>query len=226
MFQRKRNVKSRRRPMKGKVSKPVKKYVKKVLDDRVENKYLDLVQNIAAASAATDTTGSVVLLSGMSQGLTFATRIGETVVPKWLELRYDTKDGGGVTVDAVTMFRVIVFRDNQIRTSTLPAVTDVLEAAAYNSPINHVAINASRFTILHDRLHEMPPIEASQISDTSFQSVNKKIKLRGKIVYTNASTGTQKGNIYVLYISNGLTSGTPRNSPPINMYSRLVFEDA
>lgn len=222
-YKRKQGYKKKKNP---KASNAVKKYVKKVLDAKVEDKFLDLVQNVAAATAATDTTGSVVLLSGMSQGTSYSTRLGESVNTKLLEVRYDTQHGGGGAGLLPTYFRVIVFRDMQIRSSTLPSVTDVLETAAYNSPLNHIAINASRFRILHDRLHQLDPILSGANSANSCQQVIRKIKLYGKIIYTNSSTGTQKGNVYVLYISSGTVAGTPTNSPPINMYSRLIFEDA
>lgn len=211
----------------AKPSKAVKKYVKRVMDNDKEDKYLDLAQIIAQATAATDTTGSVVLLSGMSQGLTFATRIGEVINAKSLEFRYDTRHGGGGAGLVDTMFRIIVFQDRQIRTSTLPLVADILETVVYNSPLNHIMKNASRFNILHDSLHQLSPISSvTGQSESSFQSIKKSFKLNNKIVYTNTSTGTERNNVYVMYLSSGTTVGTPTNSPPINFYSRLIFEDA
>jgi len=213
-------MKTRKR--KAVASKAVKKYVKKVLDDAREDKYIDLRQAIALDTAATDNVGSVVLLSGCSQGTTFATRIGEAIKAKSLEFRYDTAASDDTT--DIVKFRVIVFQDRQIRTSTLPLVADVLEDVQYDSAINHVAVNAGRFKILHDNLHIMgPQITAG---DKTLVYRRKKIKLNSKIVYSNSSTGTQKNNIFVLLLSNGTAASNNPMPPPFNMYSRVTFEDA
>lgn len=222
---------------KKKLSVPMAKAVGKLVDKKIHNneedKYLDLNQAIASFTSATNSTGSVVLLSGMAQGLTFATRVGEMINPRKLEFRLDCTSaqilGGSIGVMFSTNLRVIVFQDRQIRTSTLPTVADVLETVSYNSPLNHVGINSRRFHILYDHIFELDPnyivTTATQSANTfttqSSQRVTKKIKLSGKIAYTNASTGTERNNIYVLYLSD--QSG---NSPSLNMYSRLIFEDA
>lgn len=52
------------------------------------------------------------------------------------------------------------------------------------------------------------------------QAMHKKFKLRGRMTFTNATTGADLNNVYVLYISD------QTNSPSVNLYSRLIFEDA
>lgn len=218
----------------------VKKYVKKVMDHAREDKYLDLSQTIAAGTVATDNAGSTVLLSGMSEGTAFNTRVGEVIQPKSLEVRIDCaafvqdmEAGGTPNVPFDTNLRVIIFRDMQIRSSTLPTVADVLETVAYNAPHNHIGKNAGRFKILMDKMFELDPIQKGIVSTTnwaqstnfttqSYQRLHRKFKLSGKIVYTNSSTGTEKGNIYILYLSDQATA----TAPSINVYSRLIFEDA
>lgn len=211
-----------RRKPKGKISKVTKRYVKRVLDNAREDKYIDLSQTIALNTAATDNAGSIVLLSGCSQGTTFGTRVGETISAKFLEFRLDCYPNGAQT--NATNLRIIVFQDRQIRTSTLPTVSDVLETVTYNSPINHVAINAKRFRILFDKDFELDPwASGSGVSTTqSFQQIKKRYKLGTRIVYSNSSTGTQRNNVYVLYISDKATAA----APAVNMYSRITFEDA
>lgn len=224
---RKRQTKMVRAMNKKKLAPSTAKAVGKIVDRKIhraaENKYFDLNQIIAASTVATDNTGSVVLLSGVVESTpgAFNTRTGEVINPISLEFRYDFLSSGTTTYPY--MFRIIIFQDRQIRTSTLPLVADVLEAVLYNSPLSHIGINAGRFKILYDHLWDCPiPIDGVNVSP----SVHKTIKLKGKICYTNATTGTQKNNIYVLYLSNGNSStGIPVNSSNMNFYSRLKFED-
>lgn len=203
----------------GKVAKATKKYVKRVLDNSREDKYFDLNNTFAGGTAASDNTGSIVLLSGISAGTGFANRIGEQVNAKSLKVRMTAEPAyaGGGTTPVLTKLRCIIFMDTQIRTSTLPTVADVLEAVAYNSAINHVAVNARRFRILSDRI-----IHMVINNDSALNIFVKQWKLKSKINYTNTSTGTQRNNIYVLYLSDQATA----TAPAVNLYSRLTFEDA
>lgn len=225
-----RKFRIRRKRGRKKVGKAVKKYVKRTLDLIREDKYFDLSQTIASGTVATDNAGSVVLLSGVQAGTTFATRIGEVISAKSISWTIDVQAFKSVYATAadvfVTNLRVIVFQDMEIRSSTLPTVADVLETVAYNSPFNHIGVNARRFKILWDKLYELGPyigtVGATLLSNMITRDSIKKRKLKGKIVYTNSSTGTQKGNIYVLFLSDQATA----KAPAVNMYSRLLFEDA
>lgn len=212
-------------------AKAVGKIVEKHIHANEENKYFDLSQVIAAGNIATNSAGSVVLISGVQQGQSFATRIGETLSPVKLELRFDCSAfqfAGSVPFD--TNLRLIIFQDRQIRTSTLPTVVDILETVVYNSPLNHIGINAKRFNILVDKIFQMDPAQVVNTTTQALtiwtnqtsQRMTKMIKLRGKIVYTNATTGTERNNIYVMYLSDQITG----QSPLVNLYSRLIFEDA
>lgn len=233
---RKRQTKMVRAMNKKKLAPNTAKAVGKIVDKKIhaneEDKYFDLSQVIASGTAVTNNAGSIVLLSGVLQGVTFATRVGEMINPRKLELRIDATSFPSTANAAVfdTNFRIIVFQDRQIRTSTLPTVADVLETVAYNSPFNHVGINSKRFHILMDRWISLDPNFYDAVANTGIalfdtqtsQKLHKVIKLKSKIAYTNASTGTERNNIYILYLSDQAT-GT---APSINVYSRLIFEDA
>lgn len=215
-----------------KVAKSTKMYVKKVLDSAREDKYIDLSQTIAEGTAATDNAGSVVLLSPCSQGLTGSNRIGEVIMAKTLDFNFDCEswynDGSVQITD--TKFRVIVFQDRMIRSSTLPAVSDILETVAWNAPINRVACNTKRFRILMDKIFDLDPKynnptatqAVTNYTSQSSQMIRKHFKLRNKIVYSGASTSTQKNNVYVMYLSDRATA----QAPSASMYSRITFEDA
>lgn len=219
------------------LSQPAKKQVSKIVEKKIhaneEDKYFDLKQIIASGTAATDNAGSVVLMSGVQQGITFDKRIGEVINASKFEFRFDCNpilNGAGGGNPLFTNLRVIMFQDRQIRTSTLPALTDVLETAVYNSPLNHYNINSKRFKILVDKIFEMDPYlynptagsQLVNITPQTSQRMMKKIKLKGKICYTNPTTGTERNNIYVLYLSDQATA----QAPAVNLYSRLIFEDA
>lgn len=216
-----------------KVAKSTKQYVKKAMDRGKEDKYIDVNQVIAESTAATDNVGSVVLLSPCSQGLTGGNRIGEVIMAKHLNFTLDVEsyynDASGLQITD-TKLRVIVFQDRMIRSSTLPSVSDVLETVAYNSPINRVASNTKRFRILMDKLFDLDPkynnptaTQAVTIySPQTSQLIRKFCKLNNKIIYSGATTSTQKNNVYVLYLSDRSTA----HAPAVNMYSRITFEDA
>lgn len=218
---------------KPKVAKAVKKYVKRIMDNDREDKYFDLSQVIASSTSATNNAGSVVNMTSVLQGITFAGRIGEVINAKSLEVRFDTtscyqsSNVGGIPTLG-TNLRVIIFQDHQIKSSTVPAVSDILETVVYNSPINHISLNARRLHILMDKIFELDPnvldtftgAYAIYTTQTS-QMMHKKFKPSQKITFTNATTGSDLNNIYILYISDQAT-----NSPSVNCYSRLIFEDA
>lgn len=221
-----------RKAVGAKVAKATKKYVKRVLDTAREDKFFDLNQAIAGGTVATDNSGSIVLMSGVQQGTTFATRVGEVIIGKSLEFRFDTTSivNGINTANTFVNLRVVIFQDHQIRSSTLPAIADVLETVKYNSPINHVGLNAKRFHILLDKIFELDPNGWSVTATQSFavatsqssQQMHKKLKPSPKMTYTNASTGTDLNQIYILYLSDAVTA----QAPIVNCYSRLIFEDA
>nr|DAD57311.1 MAG TPA: capsid protein [Cressdnaviricota sp.] len=202
-----------------KVTIATKKYVKRVMDKADEDKYYDFSLNIAGGTVSTSTTGSVTLMSGVQQGLTVGGRIGEVISPKSLAVRIVTASLGNVA--DYTSLRCIIFQDRQIRTSTLPTISDLLENVSTLSCLNHAGLNASRFNILIDHLFLLNQNTPTVGIDGSRSSLFKTFKLSGKICYTNPTTGTEKGNIYVALLSDSATI----NAPAFNIYSRLLYED-
>lgn len=201
------------------VPKAVKRYVQKKIERDAEDHYFDFQGGVANASI----TGSIQVLSAVAQGDGFAARTGEVINPISLQIRGDIK--GSDTATTSYNVRIIVFQDKQIRSSALPTAADVLEDVSGNtddvfSPLNHVSLNAKRFNILMDRTYLVDPRAPNYYTKDSAQRLVLFKKLRGKIVYTNTSTGTQKGNIYMLILSDTATNG-----PSVNFWSRLRFDD-
>lgn len=223
----------KRSAIKPKLQPRMAKAVIKLVDRKIhaneENKYFDLSQVIAAGTVATNNAGSIVLLSGIQQGQTFATRIGEIVSPQSIEFRFDTTAFQTQSLISSNL-RVIIFQDRQIRTSTLPTVADVLETVVFNSPLNHINVNSKRFNILMDKVMTLDPntfnpgsgVALAVWTTQTSQRMTKRIRLSGKIYYTNATTGTERNNMYILYLSDQFAA----TSPSVNCYSRLIFEDA
>jgi len=67
------------------INKEVRKEVKKVMKVEIENK---LVQATVHDTAGVTGAGSVSYLSDITQGLTDATRVGDTIRYQWLTFRY------------------------------------------------------------------------------------------------------------------------------------------
>lgn len=200
------------------VPKAVKKYVQKRIEHDAEDHYFDVTASQGAGGANYSSAGTVEVLSAVAQGDSYSGRTGEQINPKSLMIRFYAQ--GNPSWTNPSNLRVIVFQDMQIRSSTLPTVADILETTSYISDINHIAVNAKRFRILMDRHVVLDPTAANLYADGSGINFNLSRKLNGKITYTNSSTGTQKGNIFMLVISDQAT-----NTPGFTYYSRLVFDE-
>lgn len=218
---------------KAKVALATKKYVKRVIDNRCEHKVFDLAQTIASGTVATNNSGSVVCMSAVAEGNAYNQREGEVIQAKSFEIKLDATsvaETNPAGFPFVTNLRVIIFQDHQIKSSTVPAVADVLEAVAYNSNISHISINARRFHILCDKWLSLDPNffsgtatqTASTFTTQTCQTLHKKMKPSQKITFTNSTTGADLNNIYIMYLSDQATV----NAPSVNVYSRLIFEDA
>lgn len=161
-----------------------------------EIKFHDFSSAITTAAA-----GTITLLSGIAEGAGSAERNGQKIGPSKLTV-----------LDAViwptvqAWYRLIIFQDNQT-SGAAPAVTDLLQSAAWNSNYNHANETGKRFRIHADIIQQGVPTQWTGIQHRKF----KKFKL-SQIKYigaanTQASAGV--GSLYALRITSaGATQPT------------------
>jgi len=184
----------------GKVSQPVKKYVKSCMDRLVEEKQYQT----ALATFVPGVAGSVrsAGLGAIVNGTTSVTRVGDIIHVSRLRIAYN------VTDFVAGQLRTIVFVDRQANGAT-PSTSDILTTSNIFSAYNGQTVignGGSRFLILYDKHKVVNPLIAATTLDTQVVVLDKKIKI--PVLYT-ASTGAaadiSKNNIWVLFISNQAT---------------------
>lgn len=182
------------------------KYIKTLIN--VERKFLDT----SISSVATDT-GTITRITDIAQGADYNQRQGLSVKSNSLFLR-----GSMICNNTIATLsqrgRVLVFEDMD-NTGSVPAVTDVLESANVNSPVNHT--NGKRFRVLYDRVFVVAP--DSSAACHQFKSYSK---MNNHVRWSNTTTGTREGQLYVLHISDTATAG---NQPTLDLKVRYRFVD-
>lgn len=148
-----------------------------------------------------DTTGLVVSISSMAQGLDYLNnRVGDSIKLQRIEMRYRV---AMAATAAQTQGRVIIFRDLD-GFGTLPTVSDVLQTVSVLSPKDY--LNADRFSILYDELF------ALNINGDSTEVGVVDIPHEGHIKYlgtTAAAASNGKGSLYFLILSNEAGATVP-----------------
>lgn len=161
----------------------------------------------SAAGTALATAGTVVYLSGISQGDDIINRNGNSINIEQLRLRVHAINGVGAT--AAYSLRCILFTDSE-QLGALPAVTDVLTTATVWSSY---AINnrlMSRFKIIRDKVITVGA-SGSDSDRIDFQWLIKK-NMIGKVNYINvgnsiASAG--KNSVFFAFMLSSITVGVP-----------------
>lgn len=156
--------------------------------------------------------GYVQSLGSIAVGDTDTTRTGNSILIKSLFHRHAYQVHPSATA---TFIRELLVIDTQQISDTTISVTDVLDSASFLAPLN--SQTAGRFKVLHDKV-----IQLSQEKPTSFAKKFKSWKKRGHHIRYNGTAGSdfQKGNIYLIHISNEAT-----NAPTVWSYNRLSFYD-
>jgi hypothetical protein len=175
----------------------------------VEKKFYDTA--LTVTSTAFNSSGSVGVYTTMAQGSDYNQRNGNSIKPSSFMSNIIIRN----TSTSVTSGRMIIFRDMENRQANA-AVTDVLETATTESPLNH--LNGHRFKILKD-LH----FTLDQYHPVKYVKYFHKFK-KAHIRYVGTGSGVanaDEGNIFILFISDQGTGGAPSAS----LYTRLRFID-
>ncbi len=162
-----------------------------------------------------DNTPVITALSNPAQGDDFNARNGRKIRLQSIRVK------GRVTVNASavsSIFRLVIFRDNNGST-TAPVITDLYpDAAAYNGGImtNDDPQTNSRFSILYDRNFLLVSTGGSEM-----RSINQYKKIASHVYFTGtAATDEGKGMIWMITSSNEAT-----NTPSVLADAVVKFID-
>lgn len=174
-----------------------------------EYKYIDTVTTLSSVV----NTGTVTYLSGIAQGVTDITRVGNKILIKDILVRLQLEINS-TPANATT--RIIFFASRQVN-GVLPTIAEVLQSASQLSPLNRD--NTKQYVILKDYL-------LSNITNTETDKLVKKFY---KIVNwhafydgTSAVIGdAEENHLFFLAISDVATNG-----PELVVDARIKFYDS
>lgn len=181
-----------------------------------ETGYVDL----ASGTYAFDTTGSIVLLATVPQGVIVNTRIGKKIQWKSLQCRGRVEQGSTAVRNDCAL---LVVYDKHPR-DALPAITDILDSANATSFNNDA--NSGRFRILKRADFLLNSSAAGVFTDTSAMSADFYLDLKGlSVEYEAAGTGAigdfSTGALYLVTVGiNG--AGTSAASATLGFRTRFV----
>jgi hypothetical protein len=180
----------------------------------IETKFCDT----QVTSTSMSTTWTLVPISELAQGLTSATRVGDSIKLQHIEVR------GRIFENALatnSVARVIVFRDLD-GDGTSPTGGELMETSGgAMAPLSPYRYNRKqRFSILFDETFSLQSILATGISSQVFSFSTSH---EGHVLYlgtTAAAASDGKGTVYVAYCSDEAST-----NPTIAFYSRIMFTD-
>lgn len=191
-----------------------KKYVKKLFDKNIENKFLDLNE---VPTNIVQGIGFLERLTPISQGTTDVTRIGDKVRLKALFLDYQI-----VCSDATNLVRVVVFQWHPQTNLVAATLTEIFQYFAIGdnrevlSPYVHDY--GDQFRVLYDRLYTL---DLASAYTKSFKGVISLKRAKKQMAY--AAGGSQGSN--QLYIA-VLSDSSAASHPTFTYVSRVIYEDA
>lgn len=188
---------------------------------RTELKYID---NDTIPAAVTSS-GTVTLLNGVASGTGVNERVGRQNTNKSYFGRFGFYPSSTTNAPVGTIIRVIVFFDSQTNSAAAaPAVTDVLETTAWDSPMN--LNNRERFKILLEFKVTVGATAYTAGALTAGSPVPRVVEKYRKLNMTTTFSGVGSG---VSSIATGgiflLTIANVNNTTTIDAYHRIRFTD-
>ena len=167
--------------------------------------------DLAVASYACDTTGSITLLNGVATGTDFTDRVGRKTTMKSVYVcgLLESQDGTG----GDNLTRVMIVYDSQPN-GAIAVMTDILKTADSRDQIN--LNNRDRFQILYDTVQPLAEENISTATLTvagspSVGMIKKYIKLNHEVLYagtTAAIASIQTGALLLVTVGNkGVNAG-------------------
>lgn len=209
------------------------KRVAKIVDSKLKNE-LELKRYYKYNAHSVTSTGAVSHISTISQGITNSTRIGSKISIKKLDMRFLVTNA---SLDDNNMIRIIIFRDlEQNQNANAPELVgtsgdQLLKTNTDNgfdlatlyvcNLAGYDVFNKDRYHILYDRVFETSFNNA--INAPYNFNVFKSWKRGFPIEYHGAaSSDTERGNLYIGYISDSSTS----THPTLAYTAQLWYTDA
>jgi len=174
---------------------------------RSEKKFIDTQITYTAWNVSRS---YILLINGVSTGTDYNNRVGRSVMMTSTYHRYFISDSTNIQ-----MIRVMLVYDKQSNGAAAPGITDILQYADANSPMN--LNNRDRFVVISDK------VVATSPNGTEIAFRKKYKKLRTVTVYGGtgaAATDIISGALYfVAFAFNNVATST------ISGYSRTRFLD-
>lgn len=212
-----------------KVSKAVKKYVKKAVKHVGETKHVEKAQ---LAWQPIDATGFIGRVSDTTQGTTDQNRIGDQIQPVSIELGFfmwtDTSNPVFPVYDSYNQCRVILFQWHEDDAFNSPIQSDILLYSYYQNIANVDIQMVSPynwdqrhlFTVLYDNTYTIRPDVVGYPEQVLFKE-HISIPVSRKIFY-NAGGVSGSNNIYIMVVTDSTTPAHPN----IQYLTQLRFKDA
>lgn len=217
-----------RKPRKS-TKKPVTiRTVKRLIGNKIEDKYKDV--QTTAAGLGLSQTPTLVHLTPIGQGDGASTRDGDEINLKSISLRYhlrtdDTLTNGSNNLSCSNVVRIMLV---QWKEQSLPTAAQILEDtdAIQNLQTHYNWENRRNYKVLYDRRHNLVPSMALGTAGSSEivparangQTLIFGKKLVKKLTYDGSATAGEKNSIYLMMIAN-----TTTGAPEIFYESRILF---
>lgn len=158
-----------------------------------------------------NTTGTIVPISNMIQGVDYNQRIGNSLKLQRIEVNFRNLIGTGTN----SFLRVMLVRDLDNQGAT-PNISDILQTVDVMSPRNY--LRTERFSVLYDEFSNL-----NSVSQTG-EVAELDLPHEGHIKYLDATSNPSsygKGNLFLVHISNENVA----NQLTCIYYSRIYYTD-
>lgn len=177
--------------------------------------------DLALASYAMDTTGSITLVATIAQGASQSQRVGKKALYKSCQFRGSVSSGSATTLADGACLLVY----DREPTGVLPNITDILNTVSSASFNNDT--NSDRFKIVRRWEWELCGNASTPTTGREIQSFDEYVDMRNmEVVFGNLATGAigdiKKGALY--FVTCG-TSAPGTAAPNVNMGCRTRFID-
>jgi len=178
--------------------------------------YVDL----AAATYAGDTTGSVTLIPTIAQGTAVTQRVGKRVALKSLEVK-GSISANAASVTSEPWFAIVY---DKRPTGSLPAITDIYNSNSPDAFPNDA--NSDRFVILRNKSYIMIGNNTGVTSDHILENIHMYMSLKNspmvfKALGTGAIADIAEGALYLITGGN-VAAGTQASSFYLGFRVRFV----
>lgn len=174
-----------------------------------EYKYIDTVTTVSPVA----NTGTVTYLSGIAQGVTDITRIGNKILFKDIMWRMQASINDTALTSAL---RIIVFSARQVN-GVLPTVAEVLQTVSQLAPLNRD--NTKQYVIIKDYLWSL---NFANDSETKIVKGYHVLNYHANYDGATAAIGdAEENHLFMLCISDDATNG-----PVFTFDCRIKFYDS